>query len=214
MDFSEMIRRALTLPDFDVDAARYEMAIAGRKPKRPSHLTGEARVGAVLCLLYPVDGELMVVLTKRPESLRDHSGQISFPGGRQDEGESLEETALREADEEVGNSAEFTTLLGTLTTIYIPPTDFIVHPFVGWAESRPQFVLNPAEVAELLEVPLSHLLDPQTRNLHQRPVTLSNGTRITVPYYDFNGHQIWGATAIMLSEFIGRWRAAQTMTEH
>lgn len=197
------VRAALTLEDFDAVAAHRWMLPMARNNKRPSHLNGSARVGAVLLLLYYKTDDLHIVLTKRRDDLNAHAGQISFPGGRQEDQEPLEQTALRETDEEIGVPETAVTLLGQLTDIYIPPSDFEVHPFVGWFHNgkRPSFQPAVTEVAKILEVSLSHLMQPETRKTGPWDF---RGNTITVPYYDVDGHMVWGATAVMLSEFLGR----------
>lgn len=208
MNFSEILRTGLELPNFDVNAARDGMSLKHRARERPSNMEGEPRVGAVLALFYPLKGEAHVVLTKRPESLRDHSGQVSFPGGRREEGESFKETALREAWEEVGIMREDVRVLGRLPSFYIPPTDFVVHPFIGWLDSRPEFVINRDEVAVLLETPVSHLLNPETRDIFETTFGGWVSTPARVPYYDVEGHKVWGATAMLLSEILARTKEA------
>jgi 8-oxo-dGTP pyrophosphatase MutT (NUDIX family) len=165
-------------------------------------------VGGVLLLLYCYQQTIHLVLTRRRDDLNSHAGQISFPGGRQEINETAVQTALRETEEEIGVPASSITILGELTSIYIPPSDFEVHPFVGWVNGgeRPSFVPEPREVAEILEVPLLHLLDPNTREVGPIPV---RGATYTVPYYNANGHKVWGATAIMLSEFLERLQAIE-----
>lgn len=200
-----VIRQALMLPQFDVAAAHEFMLPMAGKRKRPPELPGEARVGGVLLLLYCHQQTMHLVLTRRRDDLNSHAGQISFPGGRQEVGETAVQTALRETEEEVGVPATAISILGELTSIYIPPSDFAVHPFVGWVANgeRPSFVPEPGEVAEILEVPLRHLLNPNTRQVGSIPV---RGATYTVPYYNFEERKIWGATAIMLSEFLARLR--------
>ncbi len=182
--------------------------MAGRIFDRPASREGDPRLGAVVMLLYPIDGALHIVYTKRPETMRNHSGQISFPGGRRDEGETLQEAALRELNEEVGVSAENLTILGQLTKMYVGPSDFLVHPYVAYSAERPNFVINPAEVATLLEVPLPTLLDPSIRLSEDRKFPLFNNAVVDVPYYAVDGHKIWGATGIITGEFLARWRTA------
>ena len=198
-----VIRRALTLPDFDAHSAHYQMLPTDRNRRRPPELTGQARVGGVLLLLYRHQQTIHLVLTRRRDDLNSHAGQISFPGGRQEANETAVQAALRETEEEIGVPPSSITILGELTSIYIPPSDFEVHPFVGWVNEgkRPSFVPETREVAEILEVPLLHLLNPNTREVGPIPV---RGATYTVPYYNVNGHKVWGATAIMLSEFLGR----------
>jgi 8-oxo-dGTP pyrophosphatase MutT (NUDIX family) len=198
-----VIRRALMLPDFDALPAQQHMLPMARNRQRPAELSGKARVGGVLLLLYCHQQTMNVVLTRRRDDMRSHAGQISFPGGRQEANETAVEAALRETEEEIGVPTTAVSILGELTSIYIPPSDYEVHPFVGWVNGgeRPSFKPEPNEVAEILEVPLPHLLNPNTREVGPIPV---RGATYTVPYYNVNGHKVWGATAILLSEFLAR----------
>lgn len=165
----------------------------------------DCREAGVLVLLLPQHQDLAVVLTVRRDHLPDHAGQISFPGGQREPDESLATTALREAEEEIALPPPDVDLLGRLTPLYIPPSNFCVHPFVGRASSAP--ALRPAdrEVRQVLRVPLSHLLAPATRKTETRRL---NGSDVAVPYYDVDGHAVWGATAMMLAEFLAVARAA------
>jgi 8-oxo-dGTP pyrophosphatase MutT (NUDIX family) len=149
-------------------------------------------------------GQTHLVLTRRRDDLQSHAGQVSFPGGRREDGESLQTTALRETFEEVGILPTELALLGRLSSLYIPPSDYEVHPFVAWYKNgRPLFTPQESEVAEILEVPLSHLLDPATRL--EEPWEIRS-YQLNVPFYLVSGHKVWGATAMMLSEFLERLR--------
>jgi 8-oxo-dGTP pyrophosphatase MutT (NUDIX family) len=195
-------RRALALPDFGVVEAQLRMAPQPR-PFRRIDAPGTARLASVLVLLYPVDGVLTFVLMLRTEYGGVHSGQISLPGGSREDGETFEQTALRETYEEFGVSGPVE-LLGALTPIYVPPSDFEIHPFVGYLPSRPDLKPDPGEVAAALEVPLHLLLDPDAKGIEE---TSRYGQPFTIPFYRVGPHQVWGATAIMLSELEGRLRA-------
>ncbi|MCA9972009.1 MAG: CoA pyrophosphatase [Anaerolineales bacterium] len=199
------VRRALSLPDFDGRSAQLAMIPQFRPGERPYSPTTSPRLGSVLALLYCHDDALHVLLTRRREDLNSHAGQISFPGGRRDPGETFLATALRETHEEVGVPPDSLTILGELTRIYILPSDYEVQPFVAWHADgrRPRFRPNAAEVAELLEVPLAHLLDPA--NCHEEPWQLGS-LRMQIRFFEFNGHKVWGATAMMLNEFVERLR--------
>lgn len=199
----EVIRRALELPAFDGQAAQQQMIPRPRGP-RPADAAGRPRQGAVLVALYDKDGHTYLVLTRRRDDLNDHAGQISFPGGRREAGETLPATALREAEEEIGLRPDELTILGQLSRLYIPPTDYEVHPFVAWHDGRPRFRRQASEVAEILEVPLAYLLDPASR--HEEAWEL-RGMVVQVPFYLVESHKVWGATAMMLSEFLERVRA-------
>ncbi|MFV1981463.1 MAG: CoA pyrophosphatase, partial [Rhodothermia bacterium] len=109
--------------------------------------------GAVLILLYPSAGEVATLFTVRKAELRHHGGQVSFPGGRRELGESLEMTAIREAEEEAGIDRTRIEVLGSLTPLFIPPSQFIVHPFVAVANASPEFRIEEREVERILKVP-------------------------------------------------------------
>jgi len=153
----------------------------------------------VLILFYPRENRLHLVLTRRTERMDHHQAQISYPGGRCEPGESLEQTALRETEEELGVSPEDVHILGELTPLYIPPSNYCIYPFVGITDSRPEFVPSEKEVAEVIEVPLDHLLD--TRNIKEE-IWVIRGESIRVPFYSYSGHKIWGATAMVLAELL------------
>jgi 8-oxo-dGTP pyrophosphatase MutT (NUDIX family) len=199
----DAVRAALDLRDFDAAAAQESM-FPGTRP-REAGKTERSRQAGVLVLLYPEAGEWCFVLTRRTETLRGHSGQISFPGGRRDPGDrTLVDTALRETCEELGTCDPNIAVLGSLSPIYIPPTDFEVFPTVAALDYPPAFQPNPEEVAEVFAVPLSALVDDAYKRVEQWPF---DGVHINIPFYAFNGHKVWGATAIMLSEFEARLRA-------
>ena len=204
--FIEKLEQALTLPNFDWRAAQERMGIGGRVYGRPSHLPGEGRRGAVMMLFYPKDSVPTVAYTLRPKSLRDHSGQVSFPGGKIDGDETPREAALREIDEELAVKSEDVQIIGRLSKLYIPPSDFHVDPFVGWCDVRPNFRPNPSEVAQLIEAPLPLLLDPATTQRERREF---RGREFDVPYFAVGGQKIWGATALMTGEFLVRWQTME-----
>ncbi|MDX1990819.1 MAG: CoA pyrophosphatase [bacterium] len=204
------VRAALTLSEFDVLAAQGRMAPHPRG-KLPQNEGQPAREAGVLALIYPeADGELHIVLTLRTDKQRDHSGQVSFPGGKRDpEDVDFAATALRETCEEIGVCSGIT-ILGELSSFYIPPSHFFVHPVVGYTDTRPAFTPNPDEVAEVFGCALRDLLDEQFRFEEYREF---NGYRVRVPYYDICGHKVWGATAAMLSELEARLQAALALRD-
>lgn len=164
---------------------------------------GDPRQGAVLLLLYRREDRLHFVLTRRRDDLAAHAGQISLPGGRREDGEPLKKTALREAHEEIGVEPRAITILGRLATLYIAPSDFEVVPYVGWHQQTPSFVPQYSEVAEIIETPLQSILDERVR---RQEVWERQGDAIFVPYFQIGAHKVWGATAMMLSEFAERLR--------
>lgn len=159
----------------------------------------DCRDGAVLALLFPLDDEPVTVLTVRHANLDQHAGQVSFPGGRRDAGETLRETAIREAYEEIGLTEEALTMLGELTPLYIPPSNFCVYPFVAMVDHQPAYEPHDAEVEHILEVPLSYLRSPETRVEEEWDL---RGEQVVVPYYDVAGYTVWGATAMILAELL------------
>jgi 8-oxo-dGTP pyrophosphatase MutT (NUDIX family) len=160
----------------------------------------DARQSSVLILLYPLDGSIGLVLMLRPEYGGVHSGQISLPGGKFEEtDESLIYTALRESQEEIGIDPGQVQIIGQLTEMYIPPSNFQVTPVVGYQASRPLFTADPKEVAKIIEIKLDDLLDESNRQM--KNMKLSLGFSLKVPSYFINQNIIWGATAMILSEF-------------
>jgi 8-oxo-dGTP pyrophosphatase MutT (NUDIX family) len=155
---------------------------------------------AVLVLVYEHAGDHHIVFQKRTDHVRDHKGQISFPGGAaEDEDESLMHTALRETHEEIGVFPEDIEVLGQLDEM-VTVSNFRVTPFVGWLARYPyEWNFSDGEVAYLLEVPLSHLLDPATLIPDRRFI---NGREIEFQSYQFGDDLIWGATARMLGNFL------------
>ena len=195
----EDVKAALAMVDFDGPAAHLKMAPIPRLNQRPPDRSGDARLGGVLLLLYCLRNELHLVLTRRREDLPSHAGQISFPGGRKEPSETLLETALRETHEEVGISPEKLTVLGELTPLYIFPSDYEVHPYVAWYSNgeRPGFIPSQDEVAEIIEAPMRHLLEPELRTEEMWTI---RGYELLVPFFAVEEHKVWGATAMMLSE--------------
>ncbi len=200
----ESIRASLELEHFDGDKAQQKMTPRPRG-SRPPEMTGHPRQGGVLLVLYKKEGVTFLVLTRRRDNLNSHAGQVSFPGGGREGGESFESTALREAHEEIGLDLNQLHIIGRLSCLYIPPTDYEVYPFVSWYDGPQQFTAQDSEVAEILEVPLEHLLDP--KNQYEEPWEV-RGIQVQVPYYLVASHKVWGATAMMLSEFLDRIRAS------
>jgi 8-oxo-dGTP pyrophosphatase MutT (NUDIX family) len=164
------------------------------------HFPPDARVAAALLLLYPAEnGGAAVPLTVRASSLARHAGQISLPGGAADEGETLAQTALREASEEIGVDPASVRVIGELTPVHVIVSGFTLHPVVGVADVRPAFQAAPGEVDEILEVSLDDLRDASRIRVGTR---IREGAAVEYPYFDLLGHEVWGATAMVLGEFI------------
>ncbi len=171
---------------------------------RPGHkayfeVEDTSRKAGVLILLYPKDGRLRVLLTRRTESVLHHRGQISLPGGERHPGESLEAAALRETSEELGLDLGAVRVLGKLTPLYIPPSNYCVYPTVAYVDSPLELRPQPDEVAEVIEPPVDHLADP---GCVRRETRRYGGQDHDVPFYEYEGHKIWGATAMVLAEFL------------
>jgi 8-oxo-dGTP pyrophosphatase MutT (NUDIX family) len=162
-----------------------------------------ARKASVLALLYPIDGQLQLLYIQRTSPPGDrHAGQISFPGGSAESTDkNAGATALRETEEEVGVPRSSITLLGALTPLYIPVSNFLVNPFVGFLPERPSFELQQTEVARVLELPFAEFLNHQTRKVGPRKLT--NGMTLSdTPYWHVQGEEIWGATSMMTAELV------------
>jgi len=172
-----------------------------------SHLTEPLKAG-VMILLYPYLDEVNLVLIKRNEYDGHHSGQVSFPGGAFEPADhTLIQTALRETREELGIDEEIE-ILGSLTRLHIPVSNFLVHPIVGWVDSRPRFQPDPSEVRYLIEATVGALLDPANTD---KETIFRHGKEIVTPFYKIGKEKVWGATAMILCEFL---QLASTLQPH
>ncbi|MBL4735677.1 MAG: CoA pyrophosphatase [Flavobacteriales bacterium] len=189
--------------------AQYKMAPYDRVLKliAQAFTTKPMKESAVLCLFYPKNGEPHFTLILRNTYKGIHSAQVSFPGGKVEEGDaSLEKTALRETEEEIGVQRDQVKIIGALTDLYIPPSGFHVHPFIGYLEATPAFSPDTNEVSKIIETPLSMLMDEAIVG-RKKIMVSTNKLKVNYPYFDILGETVWGATAMMLSELkelIGR----------
>lgn len=160
---------------------------------------GDARPAAVLMLLYPGSQQWEVPLTLRPKTLRRHSGQISLPGGIIEPDETSQQAALRELQEELGVPQEGIVLAGRLSSLYVFNSHAAVDVWVGIIDRKPHWSPSPDEVAEVLEVPWEHLADASQRGFHWQR---RGAVMYRAPHYEWQGHHIWGATSMILAEFL------------
>lgn len=187
----ESARRAAVLILFYRGEAAQDANEAGAPEANEPHAPGDA----------PCRHPLHLPMMLRPDRSGPHSRQISFPGGAREAGDAdLSATALRESEEELGIRPEDVRILGRLTEIYVAPSAYLVTPYVGWSDRRPDFVPDPREVDAILEIPLRHLRDPANRRDDEKVDTRYG--RLPVPCFAFGEHRIWGASAMMLGELL------------
>ena len=172
--------------------------LPARKGWTPESVPADARRAAALILLYPGPDGILLPLTVRRDDLPHHPGQVSLPGGGIEPGEAPADAALRETYEEIGVAPESVRIIGALSTLWVIVSGFVVQPFVGVADTRPEFDLAPREVAALVEAPLDQIRDA-TRLGWTRIVR--DSMVIEYPYFDLAGYGVWGATAMILGEF-------------
>ncbi|QIA07178.1 NUDIX hydrolase [Draconibacterium halophilum] len=176
--------------------SHYKMLPPGRVLKPAPEDKSRVKLSSVLVLLFPdVDG-IKVCLIKRPTYMKHHAGQIALPGGRIEPNESAQETALRETHEEIGITQDKIRMLGTLSSFYVEVSRFQITPFVGWMDQEPEFTLCAAEVEKAILFPIEAFKPPYSTT---RLKTLTG--ILEVPCIKFDGEIIWGATAMILSEF-------------
>jgi len=156
------------------------------------------RPGSVLILLYEEHGVVKFPLTKRAEYLGTHSGQISLPGGKAEAGETPVETALREAEEEIGLDRNLVTIVGRLSDFFVIPSNFIVAPIVGTVSGTPLLTPDPREVSRILTGELPALLANDA--IKEKEILVAGRYRMQAPHFEIDGEVVWGATAMMLNE--------------
>ena len=198
-DFIERLRHRLA-EDLPGQAAQFLMAPVGRSRAHPQRgAIASSRQSAVLLYLYLHQEDWRLVLMKRPHYDGVHSGQISIPGGCLEQGEEHSQAALREFEEETGVRVHRHQLLGDLSELFIPASNFVVRPYVAYATQMPNFFPDPVEVERIIELRLPVLLRDDA--IKQGKVHLADGVQVETPYFEIEDHRVWGATAMILSEF-------------
>ncbi len=191
----EKIKNALSgkLPGIE---SHKKMIPKGRSLRPTKGDTKKIKQSSVMMLLYPNENELNVCLIVRPAHMKHHARQIALPGGKMEKHETAIETAFRETQEEIGIQKQEIEILGSLTDIYIEVSHFIIHPFVGWMSSTPQFTIDANEVEEAFHFPLMRY-----KNVIESVDLETITGKMSVPCIFYKEKIIWGATAMILSEF-------------
>ena len=153
---------------------------------------------AVLILLYPIEDKWHFFLTKRTDNVEHHKGQISLPGGMLEKGESHKEAAIRETFEELGVQSRDINIIGPLTPLYIPISNFKIFPFVGWLKSAPKLHIQSKEVSKVFSPSIYSLTDPKTKKIKD---SILLGQKVQIPFFNLKNEVVWGATSMILSEF-------------
>lgn len=183
------------------EEAQYKMAPVSRLRLTDfQNKINQAKLSAILALIYPKNNNIKILLTLRQSYNGAHSNQVSFPGGRFEETDfNFEYTALRETEEEVGIDKNEINIIGKLSQLYIPASNFLVHPFIGFhLGENLNFKLDPIEVQKVIEFDLRLLKSPEIKKRGKFKTGM--GFELEAPYYDIEGQKVWGATAMMLSE--------------
>lgn len=198
-DLPEWLAARLSRP-MPPDAIRARFAPSLSYGRHFGPAAHDAREAAVLILLYPRGREWHIPFTVRPETMLAHAGQISFPGGMVEPGETTRAAALRELDEELGVPPQSIEVLGRLSPLYVFVSNFQVTPWVAVSRGPVSFRPCDHEVAQMLEMPLPHLMDPANYGAHRQR---RGELQFSAPHLVWEGHRVWGATSIILAELIG-----------
>jgi len=157
------------------------------------------KLGSVLILLYEENGQIKFPLTKRPDYLGAHGGQVSFPGGKAEPGETKIETALREGEEEIGVPMNLVNVVGNLSDFFVIPSNFMITPVIGYTSTKPRYVPQESEVVRIIEGNLSDLIEENA--VRVKEILAAKTYRMMAPHFLIEDEIVWGATAMMLNEF-------------
>jgi len=198
-DLADKLKKRLLspMPGAEAHEPLRAYAVGNLSPKFEHKLP--PKPGSVLILLYAEDDIIKFPLTKRPQYLGAHGGQVSFPGGKAEQDEDVEQTALREGQEEIGIVPNELTVLGKLSNFFVIPSNFIVTPIVAIADHAPAFHPDPREVERIITGSISDLVADNA--VKQKEILVSNQFRMMAPHFEIGGEIVWGATAMMLNEF-------------
>jgi len=205
MTMQELVNKLFHQVNYNLPGERAHQLMAPYKRPTAKQINDSDKtpmLSAVLMLIYPKNNIPHFTLIQRTQYKGVHGGQISFPGGKQEQNESLKETAIRETSEEIGIDGDSIQMLGELTQVYIPPSNFLVSPFIGFTDYEPKFTAEEKEVDEVIEVKIADLLNDEL--IKEKKIKIGNHTGnpmyIEVPYFELNFNTVWGATAVILSE--------------
>ena len=192
-------------------AGRLQQPLPGREAHEPlraipmgdltpifDHKAGP-KPGSVMLLLYPDEGKIKFPLTKRPDYVGTHGGQVSFPGGKAEPNETIEQTAMREAEEEIGVRRANIEMIGRLSEFFVIPSNFMVTPVVAWQATKPIFIPDPVEVVKVLECSIEDLMKEDA--VQVKEILAARKYRLSAPHFMLENEIVWGATAMMLNEF-------------
>ena len=189
------IRLINNLPGKD---EQWRMRVTSDKSYNFDNTEEDAIQSAVLILLYEENGVICFTLTERTQTVEHHRGQISLPGGAREADEKLSSTAIRETQEEIGIYADDVDIIGALSPLFVPVTGFIINPFVGIINANFEPQPAPEEVETVISVHVNELLNDDNELQEKRNL---RGYNVNIPYFLLSGHKVWGATAMILSEF-------------
>lgn len=203
MIFSQLVKNIYNAFDQPLPGFEAHLELAPYRKKVELNIKkNNPKIASTLLLLYPNHNDIYFCLTERQTYKGTHSNQISFPGGKNEIGETIKETALRECNEEIGVPIDEINIVGELTQVYVPPSNFLIHPFVGFCDFKPNFKPNSREVKSIIEIKLNDL---SKINLIKKTRMNFGGKEkkfeVKVPYMDLNNKIVWGATSVILNEF-------------